>query len=206
MRKHFLTGLVFLLPIAISILIFVWVLDFLTGPFMPLAELCLSHLFQNPTLTLLASRVLVALFLIFLTITVGFLARKYIAAKALALVHRLFARIPYLRTIYSFSKEITSTMLSSDAPTFSKSVLIPFPQENSLALGLAVEKVPEALQKSGVDVELSVFVPTAPHPISGFLLLSSQKQTVKVDMTTEEVLKFLISCGTVPPEAKEPLS
>ena len=44
------------------------------------------------------------------------------------------------------------------------------------------------------------FAPTAPHPISGFLFLVPEKDVHDVEMTNEEVLKFLVSCGMIVPD------
>jgi uncharacterized membrane protein len=40
-------------------------------------------------------------------------------------------------------------------------------------------------------------MPTAPHPMSGFLFFIPKKDAPKVAMTTEEAIKYLVSCGII---------
>ena len=49
----------------------------------------------------------------------------------------------------------------------------------------------------------SVFVPTAPHPISGFLVMYSEHEVKALDIETEDLFKFLLSCGVVKPGEKK---
>jgi len=50
-----------------------------------------------------------------------------------------------------------------------------------------------------MKTDLAVFVPTAPHPMSGFVLLTPQKIVIPVDVSVEDAFKFLISCGVIHP-------
>lgn len=203
-----MTGLVILLPFTLSLLIFIWLIEILTAPFMPIAKALLLYtgfLHDKTALsTIFLSRILVILFLLTATFLVGFLARRLIIAYLISLSNRLFLRIPGFRTIYCFCQNITKAAFNTSAPPFKSSVLISFPHKDSLALGLVTGSIPEALKKHIGELEIAVFVPTAPHPISGFILMTSKKCVCPVDMTTEEVFKFIISCGIIPPEPHLP--
>jgi uncharacterized membrane protein len=50
---------------------------------------------------------------------------------------------------------------------------------------------------------LSVFIPTTPNPTSGFLIMLPQKDVIRLDMSVEDALKYVISCGIVLPEEKK---
>ena len=207
MKKYFLMGIAFLLPFVITLFILIWVIDFLTNPFLSLTKdlilffLPMSYLFleEHHFLGIILSRIFILLSLLFFTCFFGFLADKYIFSSCFSYLQKIFLKMPIIRAIYKICKDIASSTVSADAPLFQQTVLIPFPHQDSLALGLVVKEVPPCTQKE-TDIEIAVFVPTSPHPISGFLLLTPKKWTKPVDLSTEEVFKYLISCGANSPE------
>ncbi len=202
-------GLVILLPLAISFMIFFWLIELLTSPFLPLAEAVLLHIHfleKEPHLTLFISRILVIIFLFCATFLTGWLTNKYIFSFFLQKMHIFFLKIPGLGSIYKFSKDLSKAVLNTETSPFQKAVLISFPNKESLALGLVIENVPKEIKTADASIDIAVFVPTAPHPISGFILMAPKKCTAPVDMTTEEVFKFIISCGVISPEDSNPLN
>lgn len=91
-----------------------------------------------------------------------------------------------------------------DQKIFKKSVLIKFPHSKATAMGLLAEEAPECVKLALSDEELkTIFVPTSPHPISGFLLICQNRDIKEIDISTEDVFKFLISCGIYQPKAED---
>lgn len=205
MKRYFITGLIFLLPFVITIFILGEVLDLITDPFISLAEYLLGKWAQtHPALPLITYRILVLISLCLFTLILGLFAQKFLVAHVLHLMQTWLQKIPVIRVIYRFSQDIAKIALSSDDKLFTQTVLVPFPHENSLAVGLISRPPPSNITSSGDgDIEIAVFIPTAPHPISGFLLLTSQKWVKSIDMSTEDAFKYIISCGTVN-EIKKP--
>ena len=199
MKRYFITGLICLLPFAITLFLFLAVMDFITDPFLSLAESFLGKWpVKHPTFSVIASRILVLAFLVFLTFLLGFLTRKYLGAYLIKCMERLFQKIPFLRGIFRFSQDITKIVLSSEGNLFTQTVLIPFPQSDSLAIGLISHPPPSCITAAAkAEIGITVFIPTSPHPISGFLLFTSQSSIKPIDMSTEDAFKYIISCGTV---------
>lgn len=203
MKRYFLTGLILLLPFAISLLAFLWLVDILTDPFLEMVQTSLvfknHELFfhEHPTLALFISRSLILIFLFFFILFLGALGRKYVFSKIVDRLESLFLKVPIIRVIYKLCHEVTSATFSSGSKLFKETVLIPFPQQDSLAIGLVTGEIPPALKKEGVDIEMAVFVPTSPHPMSGFILLTPKKLIKPVDLSTEEAFQYIISCGTM---------
>ena len=74
-------------------------------------------------------------------------------------------------------------------------------------IGLVPGNAPEVTQPPGAPPEKRLktcFIPTAPHPFSGFLLLLEDSLLEKLDLNIEEVLKFIISCGIYEPVLQDP--
>ncbi|MGE5196799.1 MAG: DUF502 domain-containing protein [Anaerolineae bacterium] len=209
MKKYLATGVIILLPLALTMIIIFWFFDLLTEPFIGLVEALLApyrkasrvSLLQYDAILLFASR-LIALALLFIIIfLLGFITHKFFSKSIERLTSRMFLRIPFIKTIYSLSRDVTKSLFSSNGKTFKQTVLVPFPSKETHAVGFVTGDLPETLKKVMTEAEVSVFVPTSPHPISGFVLLSPKRQLLDIQMTTEEAFGFLLSCGAVhPPE------
>ena len=212
MKKYLLTGFITLLPIAVTLIVISYIFDLLTAPFMGMIEYLLiayekSHgmtTLHRDTLVLFISRVCVLIFLFLFTLLLGFVARKFFFAPLMRFADKIFSKIPFVKSIYRTSQEVTNAIFSGDEKTFKQTVLLPFPSEDVRAIGFITGSAPPLLKTAHPSAELSVFVPTSPHPLSGFLLLLSKTQVTEIPVATEDAFKFLISCGVMHPgEAKE---
>jgi len=209
MKKYFLTGLIILLPIALTIIIAIWLFDLLTDPFVGIVENMIISierkrgfdLQHHMTLVLVISRIIVAIVLCIFIFILGFLGRRYFEHYFAKWSRAVFTRIPIIKTIYTVSHDVTKSVFTEGKTAFQKTVLIPFPKPDTHALGLVTGEPPAAVKKAlGDKGNLAVFVPTSPHPISGYMLISSQKELLDVTMSSEDVFRYLISCGLAHPE------
>ncbi len=208
MKKHFLTGLAILLPIALTLAIVIWLFNLLTEPFVGFVETIFLSLEErhgidihhHEFLVMVLSRAIVIIFLCILIFLLGFFGRLFFFSTLLHWSQKLFIKIPIIKTIYTIAHDVTKSIFTEGKTAFKKTVLIPFPKPNTHALGLVTGDPPPAIRKVMEDVELAVFVPTSPHPISGYILISSQKELIDVDLTTEETFRYLIACGLTDPK------
>lgn len=209
MKKYFLSGFIALLPLALTWMIAQWLFELFTEPLLGVTEQLLVHLenlwqidaSQHRTLALFISRVLALILLLALIFGLGVLARRFFLHLFLKGIDKIFARIPFIRSIYRVTKEITQSFFSDEEKkTFQRTVLMPFPHHEAHAIGFVTGTAPPMFQKL-VQADLVVFVPTAPHPMSGFVLLTPQKIAVPTDVSIEDAFKFIISCGVIHPPA-----
>lgn len=205
MKKYLVTGLIILLPILITIFLLVFLLDLLTDPFVAVIvyflERAHSSLINFPELITFASRILVLILLFIFTCLLGFFARRFFVKGIMNFTNTFFLKIPVIRSIYKVSKEVIASLFSPDGKkVFKKAVLIPFPSDRSFAIGYVTGEVPEiCLQKTKKEL-VAVLVLTAPHPISGFLVMIEKDKIKEIDMSNEEAIKFIVSCGVVMPD------
>ena len=206
MRKTFLAGLVTLLPIAITFFISFFIIDFLTAPFVGIIEnfirdhgnrvLATHHQY----LLLFASRFIILIIFLILILILGILTRKLFFSWLIRLMHRIFYKIPIIKTIYKITREISSTLFSERKKSlFKGTVAVPFPSDKSKALGLLSGDPPGKVSEKKEGLQ-TVFVPTSPHPISGFLMMYHTKEIQKTEIETEDLFKFLLSCGVFHPD------
>lgn len=206
MKKLLLSGLALLLPLALTLLVILFVLNFLTHPFVKYFYNLILHL-QPAVLDYIPRKVIyysvqifILLGLFLLTIFIGALARIFFINYFIKISDKIIHKLPVVNKIYRTTKDIIKSIFSPDAETFKKVVLVPFPTPNKYCLGLLSSTPPKACQDTQKDELATVLLPTAPHPISGYLLLFKKKDLVEVDMTIEDAVKFTVSCGIVHPE------
>ena len=149
--------------------------------------------------------VILAVFILFLT---GLCASNFIGKKLVILWEYILNRIPFVRTIHSGVKQMLETVLTPSGQSFRQVLLVPFPHPQSFTLGFLVGKRLDLSEhdKQVTHSLLTVFVPTTPNPTSGYLLLIPEKDTITLDMTVDDALKFIISLGTLKPKSKTTLS
>ncbi|MDN3508173.1 MAG: DUF502 domain-containing protein [Simkaniaceae bacterium] len=208
MKKTFWTGVAILLPFAVTIFIVIFLFDFLSSPFVGYVEKILMH-FLPPTdlpqtyhrLFDFIGRVLSLVSLFFLILLLGFIARRFFFKWIITGFQKMLSKIPYVKRIYKIVDQVTSSFIPAEKKQiFKNTVLVKFPHEEAHALGLLSGDAPGVVQKILEKEEIeTVFVPTAPHPISGFLIMTDKANVKRIDATTEDLFKFLFSCGIVDP-------
>jgi len=210
MKKYLITGLVILMPVVLTTMIIAFLFDFFTEPFVHI----IGHFFAlvqmhfaftlSDGLTLFISRVLIIIFLFMFILTLGIVAHWFVIKKVLSGTHHLISRIPIVKSVYKISREIISAFFALDGKkAFHHPVLVPFPSDSLFCVGFSAGEVAKECQQKIATPLISVFVPTAPHPISGFLFLMPQTEVHTLNMTNEEAIKFLVSCGMVCPMTQE---
>ena len=107
--------------------------------------------------------------------------------------------IPVVKKIYPYIKQITDFMLTRKALSFSKVVAIQYPRKGvwsvAMVTGTGLKKVVGSVEKEF----LTVFVPTSPTPFTGYVIMTPKDETIELDMTIEEALRFTISGGVITP-------
>jgi uncharacterized membrane protein len=194
LKKYLITGLLIWVPLAVTL----WVLNLIvsemdqTVRLLPTAWQPKQVLgFDIPGLGLLLSAIVV--------LVTGVLARNFIGRQLVHWWEGLLSRIPIVRSIYSSVKQVSDTMLSPKGNAFRQAVLVEFPQRGHWAIGLVVGAPGPVLTRDiGADM-LTVFVPTAPNPTSGYTILVPPSEVKELDITVDDALKFVISLGVVTP-------
>jgi uncharacterized membrane protein len=205
MKKYFITGLIILLPMALTIAIVLFIFNLLTVPFAGAVKLIFQRydlldkgfLFLTPDqLQQGISQLLILIFLFLATVVIGAIARGFFIHYTVSLGEAILHRIPFINSIYKTSKEVIKTMFASKTKSFKQVVMVPFPSANVYTVGLITR---EDLPSPDLNYKalIAVFVPTTPNPTSGFLMMYRPDEITYLDMKVEEALKFVISCGVI---------
>ncbi|HNA62490.1 MAG TPA: hypothetical protein PKW79_05390, partial [Rhabdochlamydiaceae bacterium] len=73
------------------------------------------------------------------------------------------------------------------------------PSSETYSVGFITGEVPPDIKKVIPEADTIIFVPTAPHPVSGYILFSPKKSVHSVEISVEDTFKFLLSCGVIKP-------
>lgn len=201
LRGNFLTGLVVVLPIGLTLWLIWTVTGWIDGWILPL----IPHRFRLDQYVGIDLRGAgVVIFLAF-TVLTGWAAKGLIGRTFLHWGERLVARMPVIRSIYSGLKQIAETVFAQSETSFNKACLLEYPRKGIWAIGFisTTAKGEIAARLPTGEPGLSVFLPTTPNPTSGFLLFLPKSEVIELEMTVEDAAKLIISAGLVYPSAKE---
>lgn len=194
-RKYFITGLLILVPLAIT----AWVLNIIIGT-LDQSLLFVPERWQPRTLVGFDIPGFGAILTILIVFVVGLLANNLIGNYVLRLWEKLLHRIPVVSSLYGSVKQVSDTLFSSSGNAFRKAVLIPYPHANSYTIGFLTGAPGGDVKNHLVGDYVSVYVPTTPNPTSGFFLMMARENVVELDMTVDAALKYIVSMGVVAPE------
>lgn len=206
MKKHLITGLLILLPLALTVLVVAFIFNLLTDPFVGASKSILNYfgLVQSDFLFFTAdevqggvSKLLILVFLFAFTLLLGFLARWFLIRYLLKIWDFTLHRIPFVSTVYRLSQDVIHTIFGGSSNSFKRVVMAPFPGPGSYCIGfITCDNFPSLQNPDGLPLVM-VFIPTTPNPTSGFLIAFEEKDIVYLDMKVEDAFKCIISCGVI---------
>ncbi|MFT6674272.1 MAG: putative membrane protein [Sulfitobacter sp.] len=207
LRASFLTGLVVIAPVGLTLWLIWTVVGWIDGfvlPLVPVAyhpdRMLQDYLGLDPSSQFNVRGLGVVIFLLF-TIVVGWAAKGIMGRSLIRFAEGLVERTPVVRSIYSGIKQISETIFAQSERSFETACLIEYPRRGIWALGfISTTAKGEVADKTNPGAEMiSIFVPTTPNPTSGFLLFFPRHDVIELDMTVEEAAKLVISAGLVYP-------
>lgn len=202
LRSSFLTGIVVIAPVGLTIWLIWSVMGWIDGVVLPLVP---STFLPEKYIGINLRGVGLIFFLIF-TIFIGWIAKGLIGRSLISFAEGLVNRTPVVRSIYSGIKQISETVFAQSERSFEKACLIQYPRRGIWAIGfVSTQAKGEVAERAETGGDLiSVFVPTTPNPTSGFLLFFPQEDVIELEMSVEDAAKLVISAGLVYPNAKDP--
>jgi uncharacterized membrane protein len=137
--------------------------------------------------------------LILLILLSGLVAAQFLGQRLVDATERALERIPVVSAIYATLKGMTDLFKFHSRFGEAPVVVFPFPREGLWALGFAMGAAPAPVQASTGTSLVSVFVPTAIHPLTGYLAFIPREQAIPVDLPPEDAMKLEVSAGLYRP-------
>jgi uncharacterized membrane protein len=198
LQRDFLTGLVVVLPMFLTIYLVWATIGFVDAKIVPLVPRA-----YNPE-NFLGRNIFGFGVLVFVSFTtlVGALAKGFIGRRILAFGEQIVERTPIVRSLYNGLKQIVETIFNQSGTSFQQACLVEYPRKGLWAVAfVATDTRGEIPAKAGEPDLVSVFLPTTPNPTSGFLLFVPRADMIPLDMSLEDAAKLIISAGLVTPAA-----
>ena len=190
-KKYFIAGAVVLIPIVGTL----WILQTLILWMDGLFTSFIPRSFQPENLFGLEVPGLGLAITVALILLTGVLTRLYMGNKLIQWGDQFIQKIPFGRGIYSALKQFLGTMASEESNSFKKAVLVEFPTQGTYTIGLVTGQSFVPSKDMPGKKMVSVFIPTAPNPTSGYLTLVEESRLIPLSISTEKAFKTIISVG-----------
>jgi uncharacterized membrane protein len=181
-RRSFLTGLLIILPLVVTVWLFGLILRpvqrFATPAVMALINWSgLGSLLDLPGAGVAAGLIGLVLTVVVIYI-VGLLGGNFIGRRAVKKMDDLALSIPLVKSVYGSARQLIETFYSSADRTFESVVLVEYPRKGIYTVGLVTAPTEGELQDRTPGDMVNVFVPTTPNPTSGVLILTRRDELV----------------------------
>jgi len=186
-KKTFITGLMVLIPLIVTVYIVYLVVSFIENFIGPALRNIFFQVFEREVYVT-GTAVIIFVVITYLT---GLFVSNYFGRTVFSRGERLVRRIPIVKSIYGSVKDMMEAFSSDKIKSFKEVVLIEFPFRGRYAMGLVTNR----MEIKGLQ-HCSVFVPTTPNPTSGYIILAREDELVFLDMATDDALKYIVSLGT----------
>ncbi len=134
-----------------------------------------------------------------LVLFLGYLASGFLGRGLITAFDRLLHRIPLIRTVYPYTKQITEFFLSDNDLEFDTVVAAPYPADNIWAIGFVTGPGIKTMHEGLNGRFASVFIPTSPMPMTGFTVFIEESRLIPLDITVDEALRITVSAGVLVP-------
>jgi len=183
-RTTLLGGVIVILPAIILFFAFRWLFGIVGNAIKPLTDLVVGMLTLPGELDNLVATLIVVSVIILGCFLVGLFVKTRIGRWTYdALEHSVLSRAPG----YKMVKETVNQFLGKNKSPFSTVVLVQLFENSTMATAFITDR-----QDDGT---VTVFVPTAPNPTSGFIYHAEQKYVHPLAVSVESAMRSVISCG-----------
>lgn len=198
-KRYLITGLLVLVPLVIT----VWVLQALLGV-MDQSLMLLPASWRPQALFGFGVPGLGALLTLLIILLTGVLATNFFGKRIILFWEGLLGRVPVVKSIYYSVKQVSDTLFSDSGEAFRKVLLVRYPHPQAWAVAFQTGAPSQRVTDLAGDDLVSVFIPTAPSPVNGFFFFVARHDTIELDISVDDALKYIISMGVVVPPHTAP--
>jgi uncharacterized membrane protein len=184
LRNKFLLGLLVIVPVGVTILILVWAFNSIDNILRPIIITTWGKTYPGIGFGIVVLLVYLA----------GLLASSFFGRKIISFAESLLDRLPLFKQLFRSIQQITRSFSNPRESGFMQVVFLEYPRKGIYSIGF-ITNVTHS--DTGKHI-YSVFIPTAPNPTSGFLLIVGEDEITRTKMSIEDAIKVVISAGTAP--------
>ena len=201
LRKWIFTGLLVIVPGAITVSVLHWIVGLLDQTLLILPQAWHPDRllgFHIPGFGVLLTLVIL--------LGVGAAASNFVGRKLVQWGDRVVSRIPVVRSIYSSVKQVSDTLFSESGNAFRTAVLVQWPREGVWTVAFITGAPGGEVAAYLRDDYVGVYVPTTPNPTGGYFVMLRRSECVELDMSVDAALRYIVSMGVVAPNDPAPVA
>jgi len=188
-RNGFVTGLVVVAPLTVTLVVLSVVYGWLVGLVRPLLLVVFDEvgLVEN----------VIGLLVLFVVLTaLGLLLRVGAGDTLVDDFDYVMEEIPLIRAIYSPTREASNALLEH-GEQFERVALVEWPRTGLRTIGFVTGETPASVRTAfgGDETHFDVFVPMSPNPMGGFLAVVPESALTMTDLSVKEGLQMVITTG-----------
>lgn len=196
-RRYLLAGFFSLLPLVVTI----WLLKAIFATLVDLSRGPLTWISQRlglPVPPYWELAFLSAVVTLLLLLLVGVLVSNILGRQLLAWMDELMLHVPVVKSIYGATKQLMGAIQNGQGGSFKEVVLVEWPQPGSYTLGFVARRDCSWAMEGG-EAMTTVYIPTAPNPTSGYVIMLPNSKIRPIDVSPEQALTWAVSGGVVAP-------
>lgn len=194
LRKYFISGLLVFLPMGLTVYLFFLIIDYtdkILGKYLE------PYFYENFGFWFPGVGIII---LIYLIVLIGFLVTNFFGRRVHSFFEHVLLKLPFFKQVYPALKQMAIFLFSRDQiKSFRKVVLIEYPRKGIFALGFLTNDSPEKINQPTRKDLCNVFVPSAPGPLTGYVMFIPRNEIIVLDMSVEDAVKIIVSGGVVNP-------
>ncbi len=199
-RASFISGLILLLPLVVTVFVVNLLIEKIGGPSSRVFFGFLDTAWLDKSWAPIVLKVISIIFVIILITLFGWLSKHFLGKYILRFTEITIERLPLVKTVYKTVKQMVEAFSGTERVVFQKTVLVEFPRDGIYSIGFITNRKRSEMEDKVAKRLVTVFVPTTPNPTSGFLLLVPEEKVMELEMSVTDGIKTVISGGAVTPE------
>jgi len=202
LKNDLIAGLLVVIPLATTIWLSSIVSKFVLTLVTSIPKQLNPFITLNPLLQDLINLTLGLTVPLLAILLIGLMARNFVGRWLLEFGEGTLSKIPVAGSVYKTLKQLLETFLRDNSKRFRRVVLVEYPREGLFSVGFVTGVVGPSLQPEPEKTLLSVFIPTAPNPTTGWYTLVPESSVKDLDISVEDAFRTIISAGIVNPDEK----
>ena len=190
-KARMITGLIVIIPFFITL----YIISFINKIFLPLVKkigflekLSIQYPVSEHIIGIIFGTI-ITFVIIYIT---GILATNFFGKKIINIGEKIINKIPFIKTVYSLSKQVIESVTISSSQAFKRVVWLDYPSKGIKVLGFITK---DLIEKNTNAKYVCIFMPTTPNPTSGFMIVLPDTEVIDSGLTVEEAMKIIISGG-----------
>ncbi|MDP2166783.1 MAG: DUF502 domain-containing protein [Thermodesulfovibrionales bacterium] len=189
LKKNFLTGLIVLIPVIITVFVIVWFFEVIDGILGPVYDRFLGY-------HMAGIGFISAVLIIYI---VGMVSTNVFGKRVIGMLERLFLKLPVFKSIYTSVKQVMDAFSPSNAKnSFKWFVIVEHPRQGTYAFGFLTKECSVGKESEEKSLK-AVYIPTN-NLYLGDIVLLKDDDIFYTNIPVEEGIKIILSAGIAAPE------